>query len=103
MAGSHSATCAQLAGRRAARTVAVALLGLALVAVNCSGHAALSSPRSRVIVANDVLGNQPGDIQYVAASGNGGGTGFAPRVCGDPHQNSNELGMENRVGNPEGE
>ena len=85
-----------------ARWAALGLLSLALLAVNCSAHAFLRSPRSRVIAQN-VLGNAPGDIEYVASSGNGGGTGGNPRVCGDPHQGGNEMGMENRAGNPEGE
>ena len=98
----RSAPSSRVCLRRTAQAASLAMLGLALLAVNCSGHAFMRSPRSRVLAQN-ILGNAGGDIEYVASSGNGGGTGRNPRVCGDPHQGPNELGLENRAGNPEGE
>ncbi len=70
------------AARGAVRASALALLGLALMAVECSAHAHLRSPRSRVLALG--LGGE-----YEAASGNGGttpGSMKLPDVCGDPHQ-----------------
>ena len=94
MGRGSSSKRAAVALRGAVRASALTLLGLALMTVECSAHAHLRSPRSRVLALG--LGGE-----YLAASGNGKGTAPGiqdPGVCGDPHQDlSKSLNMASQV------